>query len=70
MEFEEYLREMHSSLFPEIDGDSQTHFEQWIADLNSRDYIKYASEALQRVELQRNERILEIMADRKEVSND
>jgi hypothetical protein len=68
MEFEEYLREMHTRLFPKIADNSQSHFEQWISNLDSQEYIKYANEALQRAELQRNERILEIIAARKDVS--
>jgi hypothetical protein len=62
MEFEEYLRETHTKLFPDLADDPQAHFEAWISGLNSRDYIKYANDALERAERQRNERILEIIA--------
>lgn len=70
MEFEEYLRQTHAKLFPEIAVDPQIHFERWIANLNSRDYIKYANEALHHAERLRNERLLKIMDDGREGSND
>jgi hypothetical protein len=70
MEFEEYLMETHARLFRDSPADSRSDFEQWLSSLNSRDYIKYANEALHRAEVRRNERILEIFSRKEYRYND
>ena len=70
MEFEEYLRETYTKLFPDNTDESNGHFDQWISGLSSRDYITYANEALKRAERRRSERILEIIGERKGSSDE
>lgn len=41
--FEEYLKEIHAELFPQLlDDDMPDHFDDWLGSLDGEEYINYA----------------------------